>query len=396
MIKIHVSNRLDASAIERLESSPGPGFTGALNGFRLGLMALMLMIPVKSGAAPMGSSSESSPVKIGLLVPEDGPLALEGQAVRQAAQMAVETANAGGGYHGRPFQLVVRSTAGPWRSGSSDIVELVYEHEVLAILGALDSRTTHLAEQIATKGHLVLITPWVSDPTLSRINIPWFFRLVPDDRQQAQALATEIFTRRHLERVATIAVESFDAQLAATAFDHAAVGMGQVLVRQFLFDETESDFTALAKQIKASDPDGLVLYGPSLLLARLVHLLRSQDVTCPLFGPLALTDTRFMEETGPALGTLVVAVPSSWEAPAWQDFQQAFRDHYGYASPPVAAYAYDGMTLILSAIRRVGPDRYKIRDALAAVNDIQGITGPIRFDGSGNRKGFVRLVILSK
>ena len=69
----------------------------------------------------MGSSSESSPVKVGLLVPEAGPLALEGQAVRQAAQMAVEAANANGGYHGQPFQLVVRSAAGPWRSGSSDI-----------------------------------------------------------------------------------------------------------------------------------------------------------------------------------------------------------------------------------------------------------------------------------
>lgn len=344
----------------------------------------------------MGSRPESSPVKVGLLVPEDGPLALEGQAVRQAAQMAVDTANAGGGYHGRPFQLVVRSAAGPWRSGSSDIVELVYEHEVLAILGALDSRTTHLAVQIATKGHVVLITPWVSDPTLSRINIPWFFRLVPDDRQQAQALAVEIFTKRHLERVATIAFESFDAQLAAAAFDHAADGVGQVLARQFLFDDTETDFTVLAKQIKVSDPDGLVLYGPPLPLARLVHLLRSQDVGCPLFGPLPLTDERFIEETGPALGTLVVAVPASWDAPTWQGFQQAFRDHYGYAPPLVAAYAYDGMTLILSAIRHVGPDRYKIRDALAAVNDRRGITGPIRFDGSGNRKGLVRLVILGK
>ncbi len=396
MPRIHVSNRLDVSAIEQLESSPGPGFTAALHGFRLGLMALLLLVPVNAGAAPLGSPSEPAPVKIGLLVPEDGPLALEGQAVRQAAQMAVETANAGGGYHGRPFQLVVRSAAGPWRSGSSDIVQLVYEHEVLAILGALDSRTTHLAEQIVTKGHVVLVTPWVSDPTLSRINIPWFFRLVPDDRQQAQALAAEIFARRHLERVATIAVKSFDAQLAAAAFDHAAEGVGQVLAGQFLLDETGADLTALARQIKASDPDGLVLYGAPLPLARLVPLLRSQDVTCPLFGPLPLPDERFIEKTGPGLGTLVVAVPASWAAPAWQTFQQTFRDRYGYTAPLVAAYAFDGMTLILSTIQNVGPDRYKIRDALAAVNEMQAVTGPIGFDGSGNRKGPVRLLILGQ
>jgi branched-chain amino acid transport system substrate-binding protein len=57
----------------------------------------------------------------------------------------------------------------------------------------------------------------------------------------------------------------------------------------------------------------------------------------------------------------------------------------------VAAYAFDGMNLIIEAIRNAGPDRDNIQKSLAKIY-YEGVTGPIQFDDKGNRVGTARLM----
>ena len=75
------------------------------------------------------------PVKIGLLIPDSSQVR-----IIQAAEQAIEVANANGGLNGRPFKLVVRSTEGPWGAGSKESVSLVYDEDVRAIVGSLDGQ----------------------------------------------------------------------------------------------------------------------------------------------------------------------------------------------------------------------------------------------------------------
>ncbi len=83
-------------------------------------------------------------------------------------------ANERGGFNGSPFKLVVRTTEGPWGAGSKESVGLVYEDEVRAIVGSLDGRNAHLAEQVVAKSHLVYMETKATDPTLSQAYVPWF------------------------------------------------------------------------------------------------------------------------------------------------------------------------------------------------------------------------------
>ena len=59
---------------------------------------------------------------------------------------------------------------------------------------------------------------------------------------------------------------------------------------------------------------------------------------------------------------------------------------YGYKPGPRAAYAYDGMKMIIKAVRIGGTDPEKISDAISTITLENGLTGSIQFDEMGNRK----------
>ena len=138
------------------------------------------------------SDETSTPekIKIGFLIPDQKNLA-----AKHGAELAIQQANENGRYSGIQFQLIVRSTEGPWGAGSKESVNLVFEDKVLAIIGALDGRNAHLAEQVAAKTKIAFLSTRATDMTLSQAFVPWYFRCVPNDRQQAISLIQEIYKK---------------------------------------------------------------------------------------------------------------------------------------------------------------------------------------------------------
>ncbi|MFQ5865768.1 MAG: ABC transporter substrate-binding protein [bacterium] len=345
---------------------------------------------------PLQGSKPIEVVKVGLLIPKKGVRAGQGLAAKQGAEMATIEANRSRGFGGRPFKLIVRSDEGPWGSGSKEIVKLVFEDRVRAILGSLDGRSAHLAEQIVTKGRVVLLSPWASDPTLTQSKIPWFFRCVPDDRQQAVVLVREVFQTRRLKRVATVAEGTYDAHMAAATFAKIAASVGYGLTLQLSYRAADHDFHDLFSQIEHANIEGVVLFGQPSPTATLVQQMRALGMKQALFGPLSLANDEFLRLAGTCLERAVLVAPGHWRTAEGKSFRRDFQNIYGCQPSAVAAYAYDGMRLIIEAIRRVGLDRKKIRDTLATTDYLQGVTGTIRFDASGNRAGSVGLTEIIK
>ena len=103
-------------------------------------------------------------VRIGYFGPDD-PAHPEAGDLWCAASLAIEEANGEGGYQGRPFRLIARWSEDPWTGGAAHLTRMVYEDRVWAIVGGIDSASTHLAEQITTKAWLPLLCASSSDRT---------------------------------------------------------------------------------------------------------------------------------------------------------------------------------------------------------------------------------------
>ena len=78
-------------------------------------------------------------------------------------------------------------------------------------------------------------------------------------------------------------------------------------------------------------------------------------------------------------------------SPGAAAFARAYEARWG--SPPdfLAAHAHDGMRLLIDAVRRAGPNRALIRDALSALAPWSGVTGTVSWDATGRNKTPVAL-----
>jgi branched-chain amino acid transport system substrate-binding protein len=88
----------------------------------------------------------------------------------------------------------------------------------------------------------------------------------------------------------------------------------------------------------------------------------------------------------------VAGAPESREA--WAGFCRRYRLRFG-AEPGVgAAEAYDAVRVLAASLRQSGPNRARLRDALAGISAFAGASGAISFDHAGNNTSQLRLLKL--
>lgn len=352
-------------------------------------MAIGMIFP--SGATPSSymvrsTSQDDHPlpetITIGLLIPDS----LQNIAAK-SARLAIDEANGKGGVHDRTFQLVVRSTEGPWGAGSKESVSLVFEERVSAILGALDGRNGHLAEQVATKSHLTYLETVATESTLSQAFVPYFKRCVPNDDQQARSIL-KLIEQQGGGNLAILSNSQYDTRNAASRFQRIAstehrntplilsIQVPGITVDQVVDQLTDRDIKHLVIPFRTSFTQ---------------ELLKSLSVTLPemkLYGTLAfVADLSPDDMAWNDLEGMFVFSTGLLHTPEGRDFQKRFRDSFGHPPTIASAYTYDGATMLIEAIRRAGPEREDIRETLGSMLEHKGVTGSISFDEMGNRKG---------
>jgi hypothetical protein len=244
------------------------------------LWILVTACLLQAGISPVKAQDEhEKPVVIGLLLPDHTH-----EAVIQAAEVALMGANRSGGYQGREFKLAVRTAEGFWGAGSKESVSLVYEDRVCAIVGSLDGRNGHLAEQVATKSHLAYVETWATEPTLSQAFVPWFTRLVPNDRQQAEALASLIHNRGGGSTAILSNPDDYDCRYAVESLQKALAK--QNIPAREIPAGPGSVAAGLAQKIKNAGIQHLVLPYSSALTEQLIALMQAGNPAPSLYGTL--------------------------------------------------------------------------------------------------------------
>lgn len=362
--------------------------------FIISLIPLLLFsgnISLPSEFHSASTCGDKKPVKIGLLISNRS----YNESV-DAARLALDQANIRGGYKGRQFELVVRTTEGPWGAGSKESVALVYEDSVVAMLIALDGRNAHLAEQVAAKSHILCLSTCATEPTLTQAYVPWFMRCIPNDNQQAEAII-EIIIRNGGGRIVILSSADYDAQYAVRSLIRKAAGAGIRSPVVVAIDSKKSDVQNLVRKLIDLRPVHLVIPSGIPHASEVVKTLKQRFPDLQMYGTLGFTGVicpggcpqwNNYEE-------MVLVTPGCRFTRSGQIFREQFSDTYGTPPGKLAAYAFDATNLVIEAICQTGPDREYIKDYLREIKYRPGVAGSISFDEMGNRTGPVRLMKIS-
>jgi ABC-type branched-subunit amino acid transport system substrate-binding protein len=310
----------------------------------------------------------------------------------RGAVMALEDANAGGGCGGLPFRLAGAWSENPWGSGVSGLAKLVYGERVWAILGGVDGASTHLAEQIVVKARLAVVSPGGTDPSVNFTNVPWMFTLPATDDRIAPVLASAVFDRSGGGPWALVSTADRDAHAAWRDLRTAlAARSAPAPALHLVLPAADPPYDDAATETAASSPRAVLVLGGAREAARAVKALRAAGFRGDIVGGAPLGRRPFVEEAGAAAEGVLFPLLFDPSAPGAATFVRAYEARWG--SPPdfLAAHAYDAMRLLADATRRAGPNRARIRDALAEIAPWQGVTGPIQWDLTGRNQGPVTL-----
>lgn len=293
----------------------------------------------RRGAAVRPGEAPSAPihlphVPIGFFGPADASHPAGG-AVFMGVQLAIEEAGAAAG---KPLKLCSRWADDPWRAGASAVVKLAYEDAAVAVIGGIDSASTHLAEQVAAKALFPLLDPVSSDETANGAGVPWIFSYAPGDSVLSAALAAELKGRAYT-------------LLAAT--DHGSRQLARALVKRAAPAERH-DF-APPTPPPAPAHDCVVILAPARATAGIAHTLPS--ATHIYAGPQAHA-RQFRQMTRRAvLAPAPATLPPNLAARLQSRFQ--------VPGDAFSALAYNSTSLLIRCILEAGADRAAVRERLA-------------------------------
>lgn len=332
-------------------------------------------------------------VRIGVLAPLEGNVLVpQGIQLLQGATLAMEEANAKGGYKGIPFKILPHNDVGLWGAAANEIVKMGDEG-VWAILGTIDDINSHVGIRVALK----LEIPWMNtsdpDPTFTETNIPWVMRCISDDRQSSYALVDYIYREKELSRVAVLRANNRYGRVGVMEFRDAALRAGHPIVLEVRYEDGETDFDTQLERIENSNPDAVVLWGNALEMGLILNRMRELGMDYPVFTSDRGVNPLFIETAGENANGIVTTCQYNPKAdiPELKAFQEKYRKRFGQEPDVFAAHAYDGMNITIDAINKVGLNRYLIRDVFTDMKEYDGITGEIIFDATWNDVGRIFL-----
>ena len=356
-----------------------------------------------NGAArdiPDPDLKDLSEIRIGFLAPlYDHPDQVRGARMLNGAQMAIDEANAAGGYGGKPFRLIshndydnwqnssaslagVAKDSAIWGAASNDAVRMIYDDKVWAMFGSISSESTHIALRLTLKAETPLVNSASTDPTIPETNIPWYFTDIQDDRLQGYTLARHVYTELGFKRVALLRVNDRYGRFGVIKFRDASRRLGHPVVIEQKFMRGDTDFRRQLQVIEDSRVDAIVLWTDIGPAAAILQQMQELGMKQRVFGSHRTLGNELIQLAGSAAEGFEAVYPydPTRNDPLWIDFISRYEARYHEKPDHFAALAYDQIRILLDAICRAGLNKGRIRDALTGLTSYKGVTGDMVFD----------------
>ena len=371
------------------------------------LMPIMGIGPVANAAA-----DGHTEVKIGMLNPITGPIAVYADAFTDAAQLAIDHLN--DGQEGFVFSLVEQDSGCDGTTAASAAQTLV-DSNVVGIVGAACSGATLGAQPVASQAGIPMVSYASTSPAVtSADDMDYLFRVVPSDAQQGVAMASMAAAHGWQKPGLIHMTNDYGAGLAAVV-EGAYAAAGQEMCVKIGYDEDTTDFSTIVSELAAAECDSLITVTYATDGAALLEEMANQgiqgptspvcsaDCPFPIMGADGIADMGFLSAfTDPTAATMVIATKpaSGTDTDAKAAFEAAWAEYYvdedgnpGNASAAIYTHeTYDAVTMLGHAAMNAECGSQEcgaeVRDHLRELgNAFEGASGIHTFDANGDVAG---------
>jgi branched-chain amino acid transport system substrate-binding protein len=359
-------------------------------------------------AVAVPASPLTGTVKIVSSLPRTGASGSETDTLVNAIKMAIANHNKRVG--GAEIEYVDMDDAarGSWDAAQEAINanKAAADPDVMVYLGPYNSGAAKVSIPILCAANVAMISPSNSYPGLTR-NTPHmqpnepdvyypgcsrnFARVAPTYDLEGAAAATWA-KQLGVNRVYVLTNPDDYGLLVAEGFNTTAKQLGLTVVGDVeSIDPRASEYRGVAQRIQASGAE-LVFFGgyTDTSVGKLWQALRGAlGAGVKLMGPDGIQDSAFIDMAGAAAeGTHSVftgVFAPKLTSRAGRDWYGRYKQQFQGEPGAYAAYAYEAANVAIAAIEKAGmKDRAKIRDAVLATREYDGVLGKWSLSDSGD------------
>jgi branched-chain amino acid transport system substrate-binding protein len=365
---------------------------------RKGFVAVGVALVAVLAFSPLAWSTAKS-IKVGINAEITGDIPKVGEGTKFAAQMWLEEVMAAGGLEvgGKkyPVELVVEDNEAKAESAVKANTKMITEDEVLVIVGPQSSKQAIPAGDVANNYGTPMITPWSTNPDATK-DRPFVFRGCFLDPFQGPVLANFITEEFGFTKAAVLYDVASDYPKGLAEFFKEAWekvhGPGSVVAFES-FTTKDADFSSQLTKIIQSGAE--VLFTPQYYneVALIVQQAHELGWNKPIVGSDSWGSAETVELCGKDCYGLFFSshYAAAGATGATKDFIDRYQAKFGYVPDDVAALTWDSLGIVKTAIQSldgltgdIEKDRKAVRDAMAKVQEFDGITGKMTFTEEGD------------
>jgi branched-chain amino acid transport system substrate-binding protein len=336
------------------------------------------------GAAQRGGPE---PIRIGAVLSVTGPAGLLGDPEEKTLRLYTERLNAAGGVLGRRIQLTLYDDGGDANRSRTFAQRLVEDDRVVAMVGGTTTGTTMAMIPVFEDARIPFIS-LAGGIEIVEPPRPFVFKTPHTDRMACEKIFADL-KARGLTRIGLIAgTDGFGASMRAQC-QKVAPAHGIQILGEESYGPRDSDTTPQLTRLRGLPGVQAILcagfgQGPAVVTRNFAQL----GIGVPLYHSHGVATRQFIELADPAAegarlpaAALMLAeqLPASDpQRPVVVEYKTAFERGFNQPVSTFGGHAYDGLMILVEAIRRAGgTDPKAIRDEIERTRGFIGTAGVV-------------------
>lgn len=351
----------------------------------LGLILLSAIFFFWSCAKKSQPSKE--PIKIGAVFAATGGAAFLGMPEVKTTEMLVKQINDKGGINGRPIKVIIKDTEGNPEKTLSFTKQLIEEEKVIAILGSTRSGTTMAIKDFCEENKTILISCAAAEEIV--IPIAKYVFKTPQKDSYAAMKIFETMKKLNIKKIGVVVGNSGYGLLGKEQLEKYAPDYGIEIAIAEAYGINETDLTGLLTKVKGMNVQAVVNWSIFPIQSLVAKNMKQIGFNVPLFQSHGFGNIKYVEVAGEAAegilfpcGRLLAAEELPDNHPQKKVLVKYKNDYETQFNEPVSTFgghAYDAFMILVEAIKKAGPDKEKIRDAIENMKGFAGTGGIFNF-----------------
>jgi len=353
------------------------------------LLALSLALAVCVLIVPGLAPAQKGPIKIGLLIPETGPLAANGKDMANGFQLFFE--EQGWKLAGREVKLITEDDEGKPPTGLAKARSLVESQGVHVVVGPLSAAVGYAVAPYVDGKKVPTIFPIVSAEDITqRKRSPYIVRTGWSSAQPSHPFGKWVYDNLNYKKVAMIGYDFAFGWEVAAGFQRTFEEAGGQVVQKLWPPLNTPDFAPYLAQLRR-DVDAIycVFSGADALRFSKQYAEAGLKGKLPLIGGGTFTDEHVLRTMGDEVLGVITALhySAALTTPANRRFAQAYEAKFKQIPSYYSEGTYVAGIALKAALEGIGGDienAEKFLGALRRVDLSDAPRGPMRFDDFGN------------